>query len=182
MLTQRFVAVTVAVALAMSAIVTTEAGAQASAIGPGVTVPITGSGDGTTLVGNFNIQRFVRAGNQILARGTLVGVLTDTATGTSRTVIRQLRLPLDTSGGGEIGIAQVCSVLNLALGPLDLDLLGLIVHLDPVLLTIDADSTGGLLGNLLCAVAGLLGGGLPGVPGVLNLVTNLLNSVLGILG
>ena len=47
--------------------------------------------------------------------------------------------------------------MNLSLGPLDLNLLGLVVHLDEVDLTIDAESgSGNLLGNLLCAVAGLL--------------------------
>jgi hypothetical protein len=48
-------------------------------------------------------------------------------------------------------------VLNLVLGPLDLNLLGLVVHLDKVVLNITAQSgSGNLLGNLLCAVAGLL--------------------------
>ena len=49
--------------------------------------------------------------------------------------------------------------LHLELGPLDLDLLGLVVHLDPVHLDITAvPGAGNLLGNLLCAVAGLLDG------------------------
>ena len=46
-----------------------------------------------------------------------------------------------------------CDILNLVLGPLDLDLLGLQVHLDRVVLNIiGATGTGNLLGNLLCAV------------------------------
>jgi hypothetical protein len=53
----------------------------------------------------------------------------------------------------------ICNVLNLTLGPLDLNLLGLIVHLDTVHLTITADSNGGILGSLLCSLAG---GGIPG--------------------
>ncbi len=66
------------------------------------------------------------------------------------------------------------------LGPLDLDLLGLQVHLDRVVLNIVAQSgAGNLLGNLLCAVAGLLDGGLDGVLGRL---VNLLNRILGRLG
>jgi hypothetical protein len=51
----------------------------------------------------------------------------------------------------------ICPVLDLTLGPLDLNLLGLIVHLDQVHLTITADSEGGILGQLLCG----LGGGSP---------------------
>ena len=46
----------------------------------------------------------------------------------------------------------ICPILDLTLGPLDLNLLGLLVHLDTVHLTITADSTGGILGSLLCSL------------------------------
>lgn len=53
--------------------------------------------------------------------------------------------------------AAVCPILNLTLGPLHLDLLGLVVDLNRVHLTITAQSgPGNLLGNLLCDIAGLL--------------------------
>jgi hypothetical protein len=45
-----------------------------------------------------------------------------------------------------------CQVLDLVLGPLHLDLLGLIVDLNQVHLQITADPNGGLLGSLLCSV------------------------------
>ena len=63
-----------------------------------------------------------------------------------------------------------CDILHLILGPLDLDLLGLQVHLDKVVLDIVATpGAGNLLGNLLCAVTGLLDGGpLAGLLGQLN--------------
>lgn len=48
----------------------------------------------------------------------------------------------------------ICPVLDLTLGPVDLNLLGLLVHLDTVHLTINADSNGGVLGSLLCSLAG----------------------------
>ena len=52
-----------------------------------------------------------------------------------------------------------CPILHLELGPLDLNLLGLVVHLDRVVLDVTAvPGPGNLLGNLLCAVAGLLDG------------------------
>lgn len=52
-----------------------------------------------------------------------------------------------------------CPILHLDLGPLDLDLLGLHVHLNEVVLDVTAiPGAGNLLGNLLCAVAGLLDG------------------------
>jgi hypothetical protein len=69
-----------------------------------------------------------------------------------------------------------CDILHLVLAPLDLDLLGLQVHLDRVVLNIVAVSgAGNLLGNLLCAITGLLDGGLAGQLGQL---TNLLNQIL----
>ena len=53
----------------------------------------------------------------------------------------------------------VCPILHLELGPLDLNLLGLRVQLNQVVLDVTAlPGPGNLLGNLLCAVAGLLDG------------------------
>jgi hypothetical protein len=46
-----------------------------------------------------------------------------------------------------------CQVLNLTLGPLDLTLLGLRIRLSRVDLRIEAIPGGGLLGDLLCAIA-----------------------------
>jgi hypothetical protein len=47
-----------------------------------------------------------------------------------------------------------CPVLSLVLGPLDLDLLGLVVQLNRVRLTITAIRGGGILGDLFCGLAG----------------------------
>lgn len=81
-----------------------------------------------------------------------------------------------------IPAAASCPILNLVLGPLDLNVLGLTVHLNQVVLNIVAQSgAGNLLGNLLCAVAGLLDGGSP-LSGLLTQLTGLLNQILGALG
>jgi len=91
-----------------------------------------------------------------------------------------------------------CPILNLSLGPIDLNLLGLVVQTSPICLDITAIPGGGLLGDLLCSVANLLNGGLsldqilggaslPGVPalstaqveGLLGGIGDLLNGVLG---
>ena len=70
-------------------------------------------------------------------------------------------------------------VLDLNLAPLDLNLLGLVVHLDAVNLQITAQQgSGNLLGNLLCAVTNLLSGFNPNVAGQL---ATLLNQVAAIL-
>jgi hypothetical protein len=69
---------------------------------------------------------------------------------------------------------DVCPILHLDLGPLDLNLLGLRVQLNQVVLDITAiPGPGNLLGNLLCAVAGLLDGGAAG-----NLLGNLLQNLI----
>ena len=73
-----------------------------------------------------------------------------------------------------------CTILDLTLGPLHLDLLGLVVDLNQVHLTITAQQgPGKLLGNLLCAVANLLNNPAGGNP--LQQIANLLNRILGAL-
>lgn len=76
--------------------------------------------------------------------------------------------------------AEVCDILTLVLGPLFLDVLGLVVELpNKLILTITAvPGAGNLLGNLLCAVAGLLDGN----GFALGRLRNLLNQILGLLG
>ncbi len=67
-----------------------------------------------------------------------------------------------------LGATGTCPILHLELGPLDLNLLGVMVHLDRVVLDITAQSgPGNLLGNLLCAVANLLNNP-SGLAGLLN--------------
>jgi hypothetical protein len=73
---------------------------------------------------------------------------------------------------------NVCQILNLTLGPLHLNLLGLVVDLNRVHLRITAvRGPGNLLGNLLCAVANLLNGSAPATS-----QAALLNDVVGALG
>src|SRR4051812_38591733 len=166
-----------------------------------VNVPVTGTvvNDAGTTVGTFagdyTIDRVIRHGRRLLAVGTVTGVVTDTATGETRTVNRDVKIPLQaatrTTAAARAGNANAlapqatCGILDLTLGPLDLDLLGLVVHLDRVHLNITAESgPGNLLGNLLCAVAGLLdpatGGG--GLGAILNQIVALLNQILGAIG
>ena len=77
--------------------------------------------------------------------------------------------------------AASCTILHLVLGPLDLNLLGLQVHLDRVVLDITAQSgSGNLLGNLLCAVAHLLDNTSPTLTGLLRLAS-LLNRIIGLI-
>jgi len=86
-----------------------------------------------------------------------------------------------------------CPILHLALGPINLDLLGLNVDTSQICLDITAHQGEGLLGDLLCGVSHLLDGGtslgdiLGGLtsinPGSLTgALQNVLNGVLGGLG
>ncbi len=141
-----------------------------------------------SFAGVFAPTRFVSTtSGKVLARGVLVGTVTkpgQAAEGVSRSVTMQVqsaRTPTTTTSAVSPTAVPVisCRVLNLVLGPLDLDLLGLVVHLDKVVLDITAVPAGGLLGQLLCAVANLLSGGLAGLLGQL---AALLNQILGQLG
>ncbi|WP_458188949.1 hypothetical protein [Haladaptatus sp. NG-WS-4] len=97
--------------------------------------------------------------------------------------------PLALSEGGSSGASvqatKTCSILDLDLGPIHLDLLGLVVDLQEVNLDITAETgESKLLGNLLCAVAGLLdpstGGSLSDLLDMLGgLLEDLLNNLLG---
>jgi len=72
---------------------------------------------------------------------------------------------------------QSCQVLKLVLGPLHLDLLGLVVDLygktrsDPVIVKINGQPNRGLLGQLLCGLAG--GGGVTDLAGLQSLLSSL---------
>jgi len=142
--------------------------------------------NGRTVTGKFVPLSFSRRNGKVFVRGLVQGIVHN-ENGSTRTfgVMRKLRVRSingepATSAARTAAAAAECDVLRLVLGPLDLDLLGLQVHLDRVVLNIIAVSgAGNLLGNLLCAVAGLLDGGLQGVLGRL---VNLLNRILGRLG
>lgn len=132
----------------------------------GLSIPITGSGSGLNFVGTFSLEKFVRTDTGVVAIGTLTGTVTN-ALGIVTSVVKTITLPV------HIGTAT-CEILHLDIGPISLDLLGLQVDLSRIVLDITAESgAGNLLGNLLCAVAGLLDD-----PGGL---ARILNQILGIL-
>jgi hypothetical protein len=136
------------------------------------TTPISGVTGvaGQTFTGTLAISKIAARNGQLVALGTVTGTVTDLAGATVQTVNASVALPITVN-------SATCNILDLTLGPLDLNLLGLVVHLDQVHLVIDAQSgPGNLLGNLLCAVAGLLDGG-----GPLGQIANLLNQILAIL-
>jgi hypothetical protein len=133
----------------------------------GISVPVVGSGSGASFVGTFTLQRFAATTDGVVAIGRLSGTLTDAA-GVTTSIVRSITLPVAIA-------APTCPILHLDLGPLNLDLLGLQIDLSRIVLDITAQSgPGNLLGNLLCAVAGLLDD-----PSGLARILNQILSVLG---
>jgi hypothetical protein len=131
-----------------------------------VSAPVTGTiaNGGGTFSGTLTNIVFSNVNGVLTATGNLSGTLTS-ATGQTIGTVSNLLVSLTAGASG------TCQILHLTLGALNLNLLGLMVHLDPVLLDITAQSgPGNLLGNLLCAVAHLLdnNGPISGLAGLLN--------------
>jgi hypothetical protein len=195
--------VAILVALTMSLSVALAAGGAATAAPSGASasdravVASTGQGklrsrvvgttaNGRRVSGDFVPLRFVKRDGKVFVRGLVEGVVHN-ANGSTRTfaALRTLRVKsingTPVRAGKAVNAKATCDILHLNLAPLDLDLLGLRVHLDRVVLDIVAvTGAGNLLGNLLCAVTGLLDGGLPGLLGRLVLLLNRILSQLGL--
>jgi hypothetical protein len=116
---------------------------------------------GKRFTGKYTIDRFTRArsgryAGKLVSVGTLRGRL-----GGSRVTRRNVVMPAQLSAAGQSAqlppLPNSCQVLNLVLGPINLNLLGLVVRTNQINLRIDAQrGPGNLLGNLLCAITGLL--------------------------
>jgi len=144
---------------------------------------------GGVLSGNFTPIRAVQRDGVLAMKGFLEGVITDSA-GKKTKFSGIQTIPVKKINGTRltdaraVNRAAACDILNLVLGPLDLNILGLRVQLNQVVLDITAvPGAGNLLGNLLCAVAGLLDGGPLGglLGGLLGQLQTLLNQILGAL-
>jgi hypothetical protein len=145
-----------------------------------MTSPVTGTfknADGTgVFAGTFTPQKFSVVNGVLEATGLLNGTLTDANGTKAGTVSQTATLPVNTKATAAADPAA-CQVLNLVLGPLNLNLLGLVVTLNQVHLNITAvPGAGNLVGNLLCAVANLLNSG-----GALSQIASLLNQILAAL-
>ena len=156
--------------------------AESRAAGKGLTVPVTGKSTlGPRVSGTFTVAQFVATGDPSHPIGALGTLVLTTADG--RKAVTEATMPVTlASGAAASGVtAQLltCEILELTLGPLDLNLLGLEIHLDTVHLTIEANPTGGLLGQLLCAIANLLS--LGDILAVLDDLLDFLNQLLDVL-
>jgi len=116
--------------------------------------------------GVLNITGFAVQKGKVVANGTLTGTVN------GQQINQAVTLPVTTG-------QHSCDILHLTLGPLHLNLLGLVVDLNQINLDITAQQgSGNLLGNLLCSVAKLLDGN----GNATGKLVGLLNDILGALG
>jgi hypothetical protein len=152
------------------------------------TVALTGN---KNFKGTYTIDRFATRGGKMVAIGTVKGKLRKN--GKTKSVRKSgVRMPASVVGAGPSQGAQAsqlpnipnaCQVLNLVLGPINLNLLGLVVRTNQINVRIDAvPGAGNLLGNLLCAITGILNpsGALGQLTGALNQLTAALNAILAL--
>jgi hypothetical protein len=121
--------------------------------------PVTGTlADGTAFTGALSDLTVKAKQGVMTATGTITGTGLPAGGSTFTAPVQSLATPAG------------CTILTLDLGPLHLDVLGLVVDLNAIHLNITAQpGPGNLLGNLLCAVAGLLdGNGINGLAALLN--------------
>ena len=194
----------VALATALTGVVVAPSGAVAShspsaakkatTVPPMYTVPVQGQGkNGKKFSGTYAIQRFVAKGDKAYAVGTLKGRLKGRRVSRSG-VLMPASLAVPETGVGVRSSQATCPVLNLVLGPIDLNLLGLRVQLggpgpggqlnQPIVLRITAIQGGGLLGDLLCGLTGALNqpGALAQLNQNLQQLTAALNGLVSLLG
>ena len=123
----------------------------------------TSAAGGTTQIATISVQyritRFVRRGHRLYAVGATIARFTPTAARpdlpsavSRKPFMARVRMVGGTASGNRA--QRICPILELTLAPTHLNLLGLIVDLSQVHLVITADSNGGLLGRLLCSLAG----------------------------
>jgi hypothetical protein len=146
--------------------------AQAQGGNPFENIAVAATSSQGQFAGTLNVIRFVRDGDALGAVVQLTGTVTDTGGAEVRQIEGlQLTVPV-------ISVTGSCTILDLTIGPIDLDLLGLVIETDTIHLEITGETgPGNLLGNLLCAIASLLDGG-----GPLGDLVGLLNNILRLLG
>jgi len=131
-------------------------------------------GDATVAVTQFSVNsagKLVASGKVTHAKKGEVGSFSDVP------VTVRLSQSVSAAGAGFAAQQQqeTCEILTLTLGPIFLNLLGLVVQTTEINLVITGETgEGNLLGNLLCGIAGLLDDP--------NGLSQLLNYILALLG
>jgi hypothetical protein len=132
--------------------------------------------------GKLTIDRFAKKNGKLVAIGTLTGRVG------GKSFARNVRMPASRPTVQGAQTSQVlpplpapsCSILNLVLQPITLNVLGLVVRTNLINVRIDAQQgPGNLLGHLLCGITGALDpGALSSSP--LGQLAQILNSLLAL--
>jgi hypothetical protein len=141
--------------------------------------------------GTYTVDRFASQGGKLVAYGTLKGTMRKGGK-TTKVSRKNVVMPASVAGAGPSSgasasqvppIPGACQILNLVLGPINLNLLGLVVRTNQINVRIDAvPGAGNLLGNLLCGITGILNptGALGQLTGALNNLASALNAILAL--
>jgi hypothetical protein len=170
-----------------------------------VTLPATGTfTGGGAFAGTATINRFEKRGNDIVAVGLVTGVLSRGGMALGSTVAGEVTWPVAVRAGGQVlasgavrkpgtpmpavwspdarsefgllRVQETCQVVDVALAPVNVDVLGVQIALSPI--TLNLTGGAGPLGELVCAASDLLGN----VAGLVNLLNSVLGLLTGLLG
>jgi hypothetical protein len=188
--------------------------AQAPQAPAAVTLPASGTfARGGEFTGTITINGFEQRDNQIVAVGMVTGMLSRGGRTLGSAVVGQVTWPVIVKAGSQVLAsgrlresgaptpvawpldtgapfraftvqAEACQVVDVALGAIDVDVLGAVIALSPVALNLSG-LTSGPLGALVCEASELLNNvvALVGVlNGILSLLTGLLGGLTGGLG
>ena len=151
-------------------------------------VPIAGSAtSGAAFAGTLSILRFEARGNQVVA----VGIVRGTVAGVGTALAGEVALPVTVGPASQATPASnalmmqqpgaqqqaTCTALNLSVGAVNLNLLGLTVATQPISIDISGDSSAPV-GNLVCTILDTLNN----VVGLVGLLNQLLGAVTGLVG
>jgi len=119
-------------------------------------LPVTARKGDAVFRGKLDITSFRAAAagepGEIVAVGKVTGKVTK-GDKSKRVSQDNVVVPV-TISSSELHTRAICQVLNLVLGPIHLNLLGLHLDTNTIRINLTADSEGGLLGSILCALAG----------------------------
>ena len=163
------------------------AAAQGTSTKLAKTVKMTGKAkNGKKFTGTYTIQRFATKGGKVYAVGKVKGRLKGKSV-TKRNVFAPVSIARQGAQASQVPPAPIppspnaCQILRLDVGPIFLDLLGLRVRTLPINALIEGvRGPGNLLGNLLCAITGILDpqAATPAAPSQLAQVLNALLALL----
>jgi hypothetical protein len=174
--------------LATAAVAAPSAGRDAKEPSGSLVVPIAGSATtGAAFAGTLTISRFEASGGQVVA----IGMVKGTVAGVGTALTGEVSLPVTVGPASQATRASnalvmqqpaqqqqtTCTALDLSIGAVNLNLLGLTVTTQPIAINLSGDSSAPL-GNLVCTILDTLNN----VVGLVGLLNQLLGTLTGLVG